>query len=81
MKTKTLTSLRILRLRPSLSSCKLAGAGTEIIRNVFLMAASTSAVEDASLTIEHSVDARITAAVTLTGTCSSVFVAVIITVG
>ena len=61
------------------SSCKSKGAAiTGTIHSLFSIAASTSAVEDASPTIEHSVDARITAAVTLTTTCSSVFVVAII---
>ena len=71
---------RSLKSSSLLSSCKSKGAVTTTgtIHSLFSIAASTSAVEDASPTIEHSVDARITAAVTLTTTCSSVFVAVII---
>lgn len=74
-------SHRGLKNSSPLSSCKSKVAATTTtgtIHSLFSIAASTSAVEDASPTIKHSVDARITAAVTLTTTCSSVFVAVII---
>ena len=70
---------RSLKSSSPLSSCKSKGAATTgTIHSLFSIAASTSAVEDASPTIKHSVDARITAAVTLTTTCSSVLVVAII---
>ena len=70
---------RGLKSSSPLSSCKSkVAATTGTIHSLFSIAASTSAVEDASPTIKHSVDARITAAVTSITTCSSVLVAVII---
>jgi hypothetical protein len=71
---------RSLKSSSLLSSCKSKGAVTTTgtIHSLFSIAALTYAVEDASLTIKHSVDARMTAAVTSITTCSSVLIVAIV---